>query len=143
MLNILRKKGLAKKIIWIIAILIIISFGFFGTAYLLNSNSNQDVAGKVFGKNVSLEEFKQVYHHTDIQAMLNYGKNYQSFKQFLNLENQTWDRLILLYEAKRRHIQIPDDRVVKTIESFPFFQRDGQFDTLLYNYEDSNKDVVQ
>ncbi|MCK4882932.1 MAG: hypothetical protein KAS92_07905, partial [Candidatus Omnitrophica bacterium] len=38
MLNILRKKGFAKKVIWAVAIVIIISFGFGGTFYLLSGN---------------------------------------------------------------------------------------------------------
>jgi len=50
MLKQLRQKGVAKKIIWFIAIIIIISFGFFGTASLLSNQNNTGYAGKIFGK---------------------------------------------------------------------------------------------
>jgi len=48
------------------------------------------------------------------------------------LEQEAWDRLVLLKEAQKRDIQANDQEVVATIASFPFFQRNGQFDQILY-----------
>ena len=53
MLKLLRKKGIAKKVIWFIAIIIIISFGFLGTAYLITDSGSVNDAGKIFGKTIS------------------------------------------------------------------------------------------
>lgn len=133
MLKLLRKKGVAKKIIWVIAIVIIISFGFMGTAYLLTGNSSLSYAGKIFGKKVEIEDFQKMHEHVRIQAIMKYGDKFRDIQQFLNLENETWDRLILLHEVNKRKIKINDAEVVKAIEAIPFFQRSGQFDTLLYN----------
>jgi len=134
MLKILRKKGVAKKILWGIAIVIIISFGFFGTAnYLSNPKGGLSHAGLINGRKVSVDDFEEAYQHTRLQAMMRYGENFFKLSHFLNLEAETWDRLILLDEAKKRNVKINDEEVVTAIQEFPFFQRDGQFDTLLYN----------
>lgn len=133
MLKILRKKGVAKKVLWGIAIVIIISFGFFGTANYTNSPSGPSFAGKIFGKKIPIEKFEKAYQRTRLQAFLRYGENFNKISSFLNLEAETWDRLILLQEAEKANIKIADAEVVATIEKFPYFQRDGQFDSLLYN----------
>ena len=51
MLKALRKKGVAKKIIWIVAIVIILCFGF-GTASMLSNSRPESYAGKIAGKKI-------------------------------------------------------------------------------------------
>ena len=130
MLKFLRKKGVMKKILWFIAIMIIISFGFLGQ---VNTPTNTGYAGKIFGKKISFEDFGKIYEQTRIQALIRYGENFSKIQPFLNLEAETWDRLTLLQEAKKRKIRIADKEVVRAIEEYPFFKREGQFDALLYN----------
>ena len=60
MLKILRKKGVAKKLLWATAIVIIISFGLFGEAYLMNSGRKGNIAGTVFGKKVSVDDIQRL-----------------------------------------------------------------------------------
>lgn len=133
MLKILRKKGVAKKILWVIAVIIIISFGFFGTAYLLTDNTQASYAGTLFGRKIPFDEFSNAFQHVRIQALMQFGDKFKEIAQFLNLEAETWDRLILLREAQKKSIKVTDQEVVQTIEQYPFFQRDGRFDPLLYN----------
>ncbi len=133
MLKLLRKKGVAKKLIWIIAVVIIISFGFLGTAYLITGNPGTEYAGKIFGKKVPLDDFKKVYQNARIQAIRQYGYNLSKVEHFLNLESQTWDRLILLHEVNKRKIKIRNEEIVQTIEQDKSFEKNGQFDILLYN----------
>lgn len=132
MLTILRHKGVAKRIIWVIVIIIIISFGLLGTAYLVTGQNKTDYAGTIFSKKISISDFNKAYQDVTIQAIIRYGDKFNSIRQYLNLESETWDRLILANEAKKRNIKILDQDVVKAIEEYPFFQRDGQFDSLLY-----------
>ncbi len=129
MLKILRKKGVAKKILWVVAVIIIISFGFFGTAYLFKSPS---YAGELFGKKISKEDFEKIYQSTRIQAIVRYGDSFYQIQPFLDLESDTWDRLILLHEAEKRGIKATDQEVITTIEQYPFFKRNEQFDNSLY-----------
>ncbi|MGE0267984.1 MAG: SurA N-terminal domain-containing protein [Candidatus Omnitrophota bacterium] len=133
MLKVLRNKELKKKVIWFVAVIIIISFGFFGTAYLLTGGGQSNTAGKIFGKSIDLQDFEKAYKIVQIQAIMRYGENFTKVREFLNLESQTWDRLILLHEVNRRKIKVFNDQVVKTIEENEYFQRNGQFDSIVYN----------
>ena len=133
MLKALRKKGVAKKIIWVIAIVIIISFGFFGTAYLLTGRRAEGYAGKLFGKKVPLEDFDKAFQAVQLQAVRQYGANLEKVAHLLNLDARTWDRLILLHEAKKKKIRVPNNEVVSAIEADESFQKNKQFDSLIYN----------
>ncbi|OGX28595.1 MAG: hypothetical protein A2705_00620 [Omnitrophica WOR_2 bacterium RIFCSPHIGHO2_01_FULL_52_10] len=133
MLKLLRKKGFAKKVLWVIAVIIILSFGFFGTAYLITDKKPVDYAGTISGKKVSAEEFSKAYQAVYIQALIRFGDKFSEISRFLNLEAETWDRLILLREAVKRRIRASNEEVVQAIDQYAFFQRDGRFDPLLYN----------
>ena len=133
MLKLLRKKGFAKKIIWAIAIVIIFTFGFMGTAYLITGNQGTNYAGRIYGKNVTVEDFNKIYQNARIQAVRKYGYNLNKVAHLLNLEAQTWDLLILLREVKIRKIKISNDEIIQSIEEDDSFKKNGQFDVLLYN----------
>ncbi len=131
MLKFLRKKGVMKKFLWGVAIIVIIVFGFFGTAGLMQ-NGNQSYAGKVFNKEITITEFQKAYMKTRDQAYLRYGDNFEKIKDFLNLEAETWNRFILLHEAKKRGVKVSNKDIVDTITGYPFFQKDGTFDKEIY-----------
>jgi len=134
MLKIIRKKGFVKKVLWILTFVIIISFGFWGTTARVNTpNGRLDYAGKIFGKRISFEQFEESRIHARHQALLRYGEQFFKISPFLNLEEEAWNRLILVSEAKRQKIKVGDQEVVESIEALPVFQRDGKFDSLLYN----------
>ncbi len=133
MLKIIRKKGFIKKVLWVLTGVIIISFGFWGTAVRYDTGNRLNYAGKIFREKISFEQFEENLLHTRNQVILRYGEEFQKVSQFLNLNAETWDRLILLHEARRRRIHIPDQAVIQAISQYPFFQRDGKFDSLLYN----------
>ena len=130
MLDVLRRKGVNKTILWIIAIIVILSFGVFGTAYRLDNTVNS--AGTIFGHNVSIKDFQQAYDDARDQAIRIYGDEFFKNGYKIDLEQEAWDRLILLNEAQKRDIQATDQEVVAYIGTLPFFQRDGQFDQVTY-----------
>jgi peptidyl-prolyl cis-trans isomerase D len=132
MFKFIRKKGLMKVILWILAGSIILAFGILGQAYLLNGPGANDYAGDIFGKKVSREDFAKNYRMTEITFTLQYGQDFMKIRDFLNLPGQTWDRIILLHEADRKKIKALDEEVVNLIQSYNFFQRDGRFDRPLY-----------
>lgn len=139
MLEILRKKGVNKTILWIIAIVIILSFGVFGTAYRLDNTVNS--AGTMFGHNISIKDFQQAYLDARDQAIRQYGDEFFKNGNRLDLEQETWDRMILLKEAQKRDIHVSDQDVVAAIAAIPFFQRSGQFDQTLYEEIVQNPNV--
>ncbi len=129
MLEVLRRKGVNKTILWFIAIIIILSFGVFGTAYRIDNGTS---AGTMYGHSVSMKNFQQAYLDARDQAIRAYGDEFFKNEGKLDLEQEAWDRLILLKEAQKRNITVTDQEVVAFIATFPFFQRDGQFDQTLY-----------
>ena len=132
MLRILRKKGVMKKLLWFVAVIIILSFGILGQAYLLNDTGKTSYAGKIFGKKISIDEFNRNLDQVSINAFVQYGENFGKLKPYLNLESKTWDRLILLHEINKRNFHVPDEQLVETIQGFPFFHKKGVFDKNLY-----------
>ncbi|MFH0752985.1 MAG: SurA N-terminal domain-containing protein [Candidatus Omnitrophota bacterium] len=133
MLKVFRHKGVTKKVLWVVAGLIIVSFAFggmamrYGTAFSLTQS-----AGKIFGQNISLKEFQKNYQDVHDQAVMTHGANAEKFIPMMNLDDETWTRIILLKAAQERGIKVGDMEVIQYIGSIPFFQRDGQFDKRLY-----------
>ena len=134
MLNILRNKKFSKKVLWGVFIIIVISFGFLGSASYLSygKSSVSQKAGEIFGKSISISEYQQHLAATEDRALMLYKDQYFKLRQYLNLEQETWDRIILFKEAGRRGYKASDEDVVGFIQQMPMFQRDGQFDRFVY-----------
>ncbi|MDD2680153.1 MAG: SurA N-terminal domain-containing protein [Candidatus Omnitrophica bacterium] len=133
MLKILRHKKTAKKV-WIgLALIIIPAFALWGFGGAFRSREESQPLGKIFGRPVSNIEFRDAISAVTTTAIMQYGDQFQEIEKSLNLEAQAWERLILLYEAKRRGIKVSDQEVVRTIESMPYFQYKGGFDNRIYN----------
>lgn len=133
MLKQLSNKKTAKRIWIVLAILIVPAFVLWGFGSSARSKKESGYAGKIFGKNISAMEFQDAYAAVKNQAIIQLGDKFSELQQHLNLESQTWDWLILLHEAKKRKINVSDKEVTETIQSFPFFQRKGQFDNKIYS----------
>jgi len=131
MLKALRKKGVAKKIFVVLAIVIVPAFVLWGSASLLRSQRNA-YAGKIFGRKVSFDEFQESLNAVRTQALMQFGENFYKLQRFLSLEQEAWDRLILLHEAKKRRTRISDQEVIEEISKLPFFQKNGKFDDKIY-----------
>ena len=134
MLKVIRHKGFMKKILWVLAVVIIISFGFFGQSFLFRDSAKATYAGKIFGQKVSIQEYDFNRTQTSIQLMLQYGAEYKKIAEFINIYAQTWDRIILLHDANRRRITVTDEEVVAAVQRYPFFlnKNTGAFDQSLY-----------
>ncbi len=133
MLKRLRKKKTAKKIWIILTILILPAFVFWGFGSFMRSKQEITYAGKIFGKKVSLLEYKDALEAVKNQAIIQFGDNLPEIEKGLNLESLAWDRLLLLAAAKKRKINVTDQEVIELIRGYPFFQRKGQFDNQIYS----------
>lgn len=130
MLSILRHKGVSRKILWGVAVIVILSFGVFGTAYRLDNVLNS--AGKIYGQSVPLRDFEKAYLDSRDQAIITYGDRFFKLGANLDLEREAWTRLILLHEARKRRIKADDKEVVEFIAAVPFFQHEGKFEQMVY-----------
>lgn len=133
MLKALRNKKTAKKIWITLAIIIVPAFVLWGSGSLMRNKENYSYVGKIFGKKIPLQEFKDTLEAVRNELTMRFGDNLSEAKKNIDLEYEAWKRLILLHEAKRRKITVSDSEVVELIESYPFFQRNGKFDQKLYS----------
>jgi peptidyl-prolyl cis-trans isomerase D len=132
MLKFLRNKKTAKKIWIVLAVIIIPAFVFWGFGSALRSKEESGYVGKIFGSSISALEFADSMQAVKNSAIIRFGDKFDELQKYINLKSQAWDRLILLYEAKRRKISSSDREVIELIESYPFFQRKGIFDNRIY-----------
>jgi len=133
MLRKLRNKKVAKKVWIILAVLIVPAFVLWGSSSLFNSQQGPDYAGRIFGRKISFSEYKDAFDATRIQAIMQFGDNFPEIEKYLNMETRTWQRIILLQEAKKERIKAKDLEVIELIESYPFFKNSkGQFDNRIY-----------
>lgn len=132
MLKLLRNKKTAKKIWIALAVLILPAFLFWGMGSAIRNKETSDYAGTVLGRRVSLREYKEALDAVKNTAIIRFGADLSEAKEHLNMEKQAWERIALLWEAKKRKIKVEDADVIQTIESFPFFARNGAFQEKLY-----------
>ena len=133
MLKVLRNKKTAKKI-WIgLAIIIIPAFTLWGFSGAFRSRQETAPVGKIFGRNISNIEFKDAVAAMKTMALMRFGDKLAEVQQYLDLEAQAWERLVVLAEAKKRHITASDKEIVQNIENSPYFQSQGVFNNKIYN----------
>ncbi len=133
MLNILRKKENIKKIMWTLALLIIPAFVLWGSGSAVRSRGLPKYAGRIFGKKISFRQYETSFRACRNQALLIYGEDFNQVVKSLDLEEQAWERLILLHQAKTERTKVSDREVVDFIREMPLFQKEGRFDQLRYN----------
>ncbi|MFC1698813.1 peptidyl-prolyl cis-trans isomerase [Candidatus Omnitrophota bacterium] len=128
MLNFLRKKGNIKKIMWGLAALIVPAFVLWGSGSSIRSRDDLPKhAGEIFGKKVSFRQYETAWQAARNQLLLIYGDNFKKIAQYLDLDKEAWERLILLYQVKAERIKVGNEEVIGFIERHPFFQEDGRF----------------
>lgn len=132
MLKKLRHKKTSKKIWYVIIAAVIVTFIFWGSGSM-SSKQDSGFVGKIFGKSISSLEYKDSLNAVKNQAIMQFGENYSELQKYLNLESQAWDRLIMLYEARKKRITASDKEVMETIESYPFLQHKGRFNSKIYS----------
>lgn len=133
MLKTLRNKKTAKKIWIALCILILPAFLFWGIGSVSRNRTKTSYSGRIFGRTVPYADYRDALEATKNQAIMQFGDKFSEVQKQLNLEAQAWERLILIYEAKKRRIKVSDKEVVDFIQRYPFFQYNGKFDNRIYN----------
>lgn len=131
MLKILRNKKTAKKVWIILAIIIIPAFALWGFGSAGKSEGSA-VAGKIFGRNVSMLDYNNSLVAVKTAAYMQFGDQLPEIEKYLNFEGQAWERLIILAEAKRRRIRVSDQEVIAQIQNAPYFQDKKGFSDKIY-----------
>ncbi|MBN1353389.1 MAG: SurA N-terminal domain-containing protein [Candidatus Omnitrophica bacterium] len=138
MLNYLRKKIVAKRILWILAIIIIPAFVLWGTESLSKRDSSLKYVGVIEGEKIPLDKFVKSINDVRIGLFLNYFNQPEVLDKINGdrklLNRLAWENLMIQTKAKKEKTSIPDSAVVGFITRHPFFLRGGIFDEKLYNY---------
>lgn len=139
MLKLLRHKRVAKIVLWAILILILPAFVIWGTGSLGRSKEKGPTfVGLINNKKVTFDDFADSIMSMRAQILLNFFNQRQVMDALLKnsefVGKMAWDRLIMLKEAKARHIRVTDSEVIAFIRTMPIFLRDGKFDERLYGY---------
>ncbi len=139
MLSALRKKKVAKRILWVLAILIIPAFVLFGAGKI----SKKRVAGFTYvgfvkGRKIGIDDFFKARRGMEIQILLNYFGQKELLDKIIKdralLNKLTWERIVMLEEARTNRIEVSDDEIIGFITAHPLFINNGVFDERFYNY---------
>ena len=117
MLKAMRKN--MKVVMWLLLATFVL-WG--GSSAIFSGSKTTNYAGTVFNKKIDWKEYDQNFSAVQNQAMLMYGEKFSQIKQYLNLEAETWSRIVLLETANKKHIRVSDNEVISTICNMPLFQ---------------------
>ncbi len=139
MLKYFRNKNITKMVLWGILILILPAFVLWGSGSIGRSKEKgPSFVGIIAKKKVSFDDFYQGMTGARTLMILNYFNQPQLLEAFIKnkpfIAKLAWDRLIMLVEAKKYKIKIPDKDVISYIKSHPLFLRNDKFDDKLYEY---------
>lgn len=86
-------------------------------------------AGTMFGRSVPANDYLRSLEAVTHQAVLSYGDRFRQSVSMQELEDQAWERLLFLNEARRKGIKVSDQEVVEELRNSPMFRNDnGEFD---------------
>ncbi|MEA3306131.1 MAG: SurA N-terminal domain-containing protein, partial [Candidatus Omnitrophota bacterium] len=128
MLKRFRNKKITKIILMGLAAALIVVWGL---GSVLRRDRGPASAGAIFGRNISLQEYAKSWRAVKNEAMMRH-KDFDKIYKQLRLEDEAWNRLIILHEAKKQKIKVSDEEVISTVRGFSFLVKDGKFDNELY-----------
>ncbi len=92
-------------------------------------SAQAETAGTLFGRSVSPADYLKSLQAVTHQAILTHGDHFRKEVSLEELEQQAWERLTFVEEAKRKGIRATDREVVQELQDLPLFRdNDGQFD---------------
>lgn len=120
----LKKRQVA--VLWLLVVVLVLPLILFFHIGLRGSSrpGPGGAAGELFGHAVPWEAFEQEYRMTRRAAAQQFGRLPDGVEGFLR--QQTWERLMLQEEARRR-IRITDEELARHLQSQPTFQQAGRF----------------
>lgn len=139
MLSALRKKKIARRILIVLAILIIPAFMLFGVGNLGKKRvAGFNYVGIIDGKKIGIDDFFKAKRGTELQLILSYIAHKNILDKILKdrplVNKLTWDRIIMLQEAEKSRIKVSDEEIIAFVTSHPLFLNKGVFDEKFYNY---------
>jgi len=126
-------KLIRNRLLWgLFAFIVVISFVAWGTQ-TGGKKSQEDTAGKLYGKPVPADQFRKEYFNTYLSMSLMLGQPLKMTDKLNDLLRKlTWRRMVVLRTADKLGLTVPADEVAGTIEQQPFFVENGRFNPERY-----------
>lgn len=127
-------KLIRNRMLWgAFAFIVVISFVAWGTRTGGRRGSQEDTAGKLYGKPVSNDQFRKEYFNTYLSMSLMFGRPLKVTDKLNDLMRKlAWRRMVVLHTAGELGLTVPADEVAGTIEQQPFFVENGRFNRERY-----------
>lgn len=101
--------------------------------YAISGHETNPPAGKIFGKKIPVSDFQKAYNGARTQLIMRYGELPRDIKIESVIEDEAWNRLIMLYEAKRERIKVSDKEIVDYVKEISAFNdKSGRFSKRQY-----------
>ncbi len=136
-------KIIQSKIVWgAFAVLVSVAFvsvsipGSRGRSAARRMQKEAQLAGKLFGEDVTRNEFGRAYQNTYINYILMTGRPISITAEVDKyFREAAWQRIAMLKKADQLGITVSPPQIIEMIESQPLFQNQqtGQFDKAAYN----------
>lgn len=129
--KVLRSKGRRTVALWVVILLALPFILFFHWGAGQSGPGPGGTAGVIFGRPIPWERYDQTSRAIRRELASQLGDDAVPDAVEAVLRQQTWDRLILQEEARRR-VTVTDEELARAIHSQPAFQQAGRFDSALY-----------
>ena len=138
MLNLLRRKKVAKRVLWFLAIIIIPAFVLWGAGSLSKRDLPYKYIGTIDGRNIPVDTFVKSTKDVQIGLFLTYFNQPQALdglrKDRKLLNRLAWESLLVTRSAMKAKISVSNEEVINFITRHPLFVKGGVFDDRLYKY---------
>lgn len=125
MLNLIQRS--LKPLLILVLVIISVPFIFITTGPVFERNPLSTKLGKIDGHNITAEEFRDAQTSVEALLLLRYGQIPESPQVRQQIQQETWQRLLLLSSAKQSGIKVEDAQVIDFIRNMPALQKDGQY----------------
>jgi peptidyl-prolyl cis-trans isomerase D len=121
-----------RPLMIVILSVVCLSFAFFTSMPSFDRHGSEQVVGKIDGRKVNGEDFREAESASYAMAVLKYGGLPESAEMKQALHVEAWRRLLLLSTARDLNVQTDDQEVVDFLQGRRLFQKEGQFQPDLY-----------
>ncbi len=132
MLKILRHKPTQRKIFIGIGIVVLPSFLIWAAVIDKSESGRSPFAGAINGKKISTGDFLGSLQSLRREIFLMHGERSEQLLRSVDLEKATWDRILLLEEARRLRVRVSNAEVIDWISKQPIFKPSGYFEPAVY-----------
>ena len=123
---------LRSRVIWVLIALLVPSFVIaYQASVRMPDKGPGGNAGVIFGQSIAWDTFDQHQRWIRRRFENQLGQLPEGFEGMIT--QSTWDRLMLLHEARRRHLGVSDDALATVIQREPAFQEQGHFSAERYH----------